>query len=322
MCGRFSLRLDPQEIRQELDEHNLVAHEWIDQDQFIPRYNIAPRSQAPVIRRSSPRNSAMSDKGSPERSTEGSGDQLTQTQMKWGLVPHWSKYEDKSLNTMNARSENLISGGGMWNSLRGRKRCVVICQGYYEWLSQGKKKSPHFIKATGGSLLLLAGLYDSVELQDRDNALWSFSIVTTAASDEFSWLHDRQPVILSTKEDLDRWLDTSSQRWSEDLAQIVSRPYLKDFLLECYQVPNEVGKIGSESSSFILPISVRKDGIEAMFSKQSQGESAKNASSLKRKRSHKPKVSHKSTRISAIDSSDDDVVILEHPPILAKKKKV
>jgi len=38
--------------------------------------------------------------------------------------------------------------------------------------------------------------------------------------------------------------------------------------LTCYQVPKEVGKVGTESASFIEPITNRKDGIEAMFSKQ------------------------------------------------------
>lgn len=50
--------------------------------------------------------------------------------MKWGLVPHWSKVEDKSLNTTNARSENLVAGGGMWGSIKGKQRCAIPCQGY------------------------------------------------------------------------------------------------------------------------------------------------------------------------------------------------
>jgi putative SOS response-associated peptidase YedK len=50
--------------------------------------------------------------------------------MKWGLVPHWSKAEPPTLNTINARAENLQEGGGMWGSVKGRKRCVVVAQGY------------------------------------------------------------------------------------------------------------------------------------------------------------------------------------------------
>jgi putative SOS response-associated peptidase YedK len=57
-----------------------------------------------------------------------SEDVILQT-MKWGLVPHWSKHEDKTLNTTNARAEGLVEGGGMWVSIKGRKRCVVLCEG-------------------------------------------------------------------------------------------------------------------------------------------------------------------------------------------------
>ncbi|KAF8487050.1 hypothetical protein DFH94DRAFT_12005 [Russula ochroleuca] len=39
--------------------------------------------------------------------------------MRWGLVPHWSKAEPPTLNTTNARAENLEEGGGMWAASRG-----------------------------------------------------------------------------------------------------------------------------------------------------------------------------------------------------------
>lgn len=37
-----------------------------------------------------------------------------------------------------------------------------------------------------------------------------------------------------------------------------------------YQVPKEVGKVGTESPTFIEPIAERKDGIQAMFARQSR----------------------------------------------------
>lgn len=57
--------------------------------------------------------------------------------------------------------------------------------------------------------------------QGQSEPLWTFSIVTTSANKDFSWLHERQPVILSTREALDRWLDTSSQQWTKDLEELV-----------------------------------------------------------------------------------------------------
>lgn len=85
--------------------------------------------------------------------------------MKWGLVPHWSKHDDGNLNTINARREALVEGGGMWNSIKGKKRCAIPCQGYYEWLKKDKERLPHFTKRGDGNLMLLAGLYDCVTLE-------------------------------------------------------------------------------------------------------------------------------------------------------------
>ncbi|KAJ7216202.1 hypothetical protein B0H12DRAFT_992514, partial [Mycena haematopus] len=229
------------------------------------RYNIAPHTQAPVVRRRNPAESS-----------------LVMSSMKWGLVPHYSKFEDKNLNTTNARAENLVEGGGMWASLKGPKRCAVVCQGYYEWLTKGKNKLPHFVKPKDGRLMLMAGLYDSVVLHGETETLWTFTIVTTAANSSFSWLHERQPVILHTPEALNAWLDTSSLKWSPDLVPLLApttcaldwyaAPHLRSltrFLTQpSYQVPKEVGKVGTESSTFIEPVANRKDGIQAMFTKQ------------------------------------------------------
>lgn len=41
-----------------------------------------------------------------------------------------------------------------------------------------------------------------------------------------------------------------------------------------YQVPKEVGKVGTESETFIHPVKNRKDGIEAMFGRMKRGERA------------------------------------------------
>jgi hypothetical protein len=136
----------------------------------------------------------------------------------------------------------------------------------------------------------MAGLYDSVVLDGR--TLWTFTIVTTDANKEFSWLHDRQPVFLSDRDALDRWLDTSSQTWTPELSKMVQPYHDTSVPLECYAVPTEVGKVGTESPSFIEPITSRKDGIQAMFSKQSQSSPTKTkptvVSSTKRKRDSSP----------------------------------
>lgn len=143
---------------------------WVDEDAFHPRHNIAPRSWSAVVRRRNRYDDPAIDEnadegGSHSHSNEntddgnddGNGDSDSATQgpqkdsrhksqqsrtkesavlhtMKWGLVPHWSKHEDTSLNTINAKGENLTEGsGGMWNSIKGKKRCAVLCQGYVHY---------------------------------------------------------------------------------------------------------------------------------------------------------------------------------------------
>src|SRR5436305_4202155 len=72
--------------------------------------------------------------------------------MKWGLVPFWTKRPPdygSMLRTINCRDDSLIENRGMWNTVKQRKRCVVIAQGFYEWLKKGpggKDKVPHFVK--------------------------------------------------------------------------------------------------------------------------------------------------------------------------------
>jgi putative SOS response-associated peptidase YedK len=100
-----------------------------------------------------------------------------------------------------------------------------IYRRYYEWLKKGKDRLPHFTKhKDGDKLMLLAGLYDCAFLDGSTEPLWSFTIVTTSACKDFAWLHDRQPVIISSREALDTWLDISSQSWTIALTRLVE-PY-------------------------------------------------------------------------------------------------
>ncbi|PAV15838.1 hypothetical protein PNOK_0869600 [Pyrrhoderma noxium] len=287
MCGRFSLGIPRAHVlrivRNTHPELDVDPDRWIDGEAFEPRYNVAPRTRAPVIRRvnrfddrelfeQSP-SSHQDNKHENEKNEKVDVEKGTILHtMKWGLVPHWCKYEDTSLNTINARGENLLEGSGMWNSIKGRKRCGIICQGYYEWQKRGRDKVPHFTKHKDGQVMLLAGLYDSVILEGTKEALYTFTIVTTDANKQLSWLHDRMPLVLSTPAQILTWLDTSSQAWSPKVANLI-RPFStldEKYNLVCYAVPKEIGKIGRESSTFIEPVSKRKDGIEAMFAKQKQ----------------------------------------------------
>jgi putative SOS response-associated peptidase YedK len=95
--------------------------------------------------------------------------------MKWGLVPFWTKRQPdygSMMRTINCRDDSLIQDRGMWTSMKRRKRCVVVCQGFYEWLKKGpggKEKIPYFIKRKDGQLMCFAGLWDCVHYEGMVN---------------------------------------------------------------------------------------------------------------------------------------------------------
>lgn len=91
--------------------------------------------------------------------------------MKWGLVPFWTKRKPdygSLMHTINCRDDSLIEDRGMWTSMKRKKRCIVVCQGFYEWLKKGpggKEKIPHFVKRRDGELMCFAGLWDCVRYE-------------------------------------------------------------------------------------------------------------------------------------------------------------
>ncbi|KAA1101875.1 hypothetical protein PGT21_032053 [Puccinia graminis f. sp. tritici] len=171
------------------------------------------------------------------------------------------------LNTINARDDKVVEPRGLWNTVKGKKRCIVLCEGFFEWLNKGKDKIPHFTKRTGGELMCLAGLWDSVTYKGATEELHTFTIITTSSNDYLSFLHDRMPVILSDRDSIEAWLDTSSGEWSSSLSKLL-KPFSLDDGLVSYPVPKEVGKVGNQSADFLKPISQRKGNIMSFFNKQ------------------------------------------------------
>ncbi|PVG04634.1 DUF159-domain-containing protein [Serendipita vermifera] len=312
MCGRFSLGANREEIINQLVQDGILPQldeqEWLDRDDFYPRYNIAPRSRAAVIRRryGSPNedahNSIITDANDKNTHGEGSSkspattepalDTIVQT-MRWGLVPRYAKADLPSItaNTINARVESILEGNRTWASVVNTHRCVVICDGYYEWLTKGKEKLPHFIRNPNSSKkLYMAGMWEEVAFEGSDRPLFTFTIVTVPARDNMTWLHDRMPLIFSPNsstdmENLNMWLDTDKNKNRGPEIHHFLQGYLHhsgNETLTIYQVPKEVGKVGKESPSFIQPVQERKDGIRAMFAKQKQATSSEGTSAAEK----------------------------------------
>jgi len=44
------------------------------------------------------------------------------------------------MKTINCRDDSLLHNSGMWSSMKKKKRCVVLAEGFYEWQKKGKEK--------------------------------------------------------------------------------------------------------------------------------------------------------------------------------------
>jgi len=178
MCGRFNITSDP--LAKFLMEWLGVVYSG--QDNF----NLAPTETVQVLR--------MNAQG-----------QLELKPMRWWLTPFWAKEVSTRYSMFNAKSETAAKSPA-FKVPYAKRRCVVPISGFYEWCRQNNQKLPYFIKPDDDLGLLLAGLWDSWRNPETDEELLSFTILTTAASTELAFVHDRQPVILDRAE-AKQWLD-------------------------------------------------------------------------------------------------------------------
>ncbi|MFZ1785104.1 MAG: SOS response-associated peptidase [Ferruginibacter sp.] len=120
----------------------------------------------------------------------------------WGLIPHWVKTKadaDKlRAQTLNARSETVFEKPS-FRSYIPNNRCLVMADGFFEWMDLQKKKYPHFIQMKDRQLFCFAGIYASWVDKSTGELINSFSILTTDANPMMEKIHNlkkRMPVIV------------------------------------------------------------------------------------------------------------------------------
>ncbi|KAF2458577.1 hypothetical protein BDY21DRAFT_283922 [Lineolata rhizophorae] len=288
MCGRYALALRPSEVRHELESSQMPCDDAPADGAVKQSHNFAPGYYGLVYRADVPdRGAGDTDNKVGESADMHEVIKEIEAQksfrhpkigyklqaMKWGLIPFWTKRTPdygSVMRTINCRDDSLIENRGMWTTMKRQKRCVVVCQGFYEWLKKngGKEKIPHFVKRKDGQLMCFAGLWDCVKFEDSDEKLFTYSIITTNSNKHLSFLHDRMPVILDNgSEEMRKWLDPARTEWTIDLQSLL-KPYGGE--LECYPVSRDVGKVGNDSPSFVIPInsSENKSNIANFFGNQ------------------------------------------------------
>jgi putative SOS response-associated peptidase YedK len=224
--------------KQIIEEHFDASGE----EDWTPRYNIAPTQPVPVIRQ---------HPKEPRRIL---------SLMRWGLVPHWAKDMSGSAGMINARSETAASKPAFRDPMKFR-RCLVPADAFYEWRRNGQSKQPFCFEVNEGELFAFAGLWDG--WRDPDGQwIKSCSILTTTANAVTSTVHDRMPVILNSH-DHDLWLDPGMNN-TEGLPNLL-KPFDAN-LMRLYPVSSRVNQVQNDDAECSARVELQPEKQEQLFS--------------------------------------------------------
>lgn len=185
-----------------------------------PNFNVAPTHDVPVVR-------------DHDGKREG-------VLMRWGLIPSWAK--DKKIAQINARGDTVATKP-MFRSAFKRRRCLVVADGYYEWLGTGAAKQPYYYSLTKDAPFVFAGLWEHWE---HDGELIdSCAIITTDANELAAEVHDRMPVLLAP----DAWEPAIDPPALQELLI----PFPAKRMTAC-KVSPDVGSVKNNRPDLILPI--------------------------------------------------------------------
>ena len=226
MCGRYVLSGTPS---------SLSAYFGLqDCPDFLPRYNIAPQSEIPVIR---------------QRPEIGLVGQI----VRWGLVPSWAKDSSIGAKLNNARAESVADKPSFRSSFT-RHRCVIPASGYFEWQAvtrNGKAlKQPWYIRPDqGNAYFAMAGLLAKWVAPDGSNLITA-CVITTEPNGVMTPIHDRMPVILSGN-DIGTWLDPGNH--DRGVLTAMLKP-VADESMKAVPVSLSVNRAGNEGPELIQAI--------------------------------------------------------------------
>src|SRR5260370_21582063 len=225
MCGRYLLKAPADALPR--------AFGFVEQPNLMPRYNIAPTQEVPVIR------GRLEPKG-----------ERTLQLLRWGLIPYFAEDMKGGAKLINARSEGIADRSSFREAFR-KRRCLVPADGFYEWRTEGKLKQPYLIQRRDREPFAFAGLWERwvPKTQPPEPAyIHSFTIVTTQANALLKPLHQRMPVILAPQ-DYARWLDRGS---TDAELKALLEPALAD-LLGTFPVSPRVNAAAPDDAGLIEP---------------------------------------------------------------------
>ncbi len=225
MCGRFSLKVS--DARKLAERFRAALDARLATVEIRPRFNIAPSQSILAVRMEN-------------------GERVL-TQLKWGLIPSWSKEPSIANQLVNARAETVRERLSYRELFRTR-RCLVPCSAFYEWAGERDAKQPYAFARKGGEVFGIAALWDSWRDPQSGAILDTAILITTQPNAIVSVIHDRMPAILR-EVDEDAWLNAEP-----DVAATLLTPFAGE--MRSWPVSRRLNSAHVDEPSLINPVQV------------------------------------------------------------------
>jgi putative SOS response-associated peptidase YedK len=231
MCGRYRLSRRKQIIAEHFEADPF-------DDDWEPRYNIAPTQPVPVIRQTPNFRELYL--------------------MRWGLIPSWATDPTIGSRTINARSETITSTASFRDPFR-TQRCLIPADGFYEWVRSRKTKQPYCFEVGDSEIFAFAGLWDRW-IDPQGKRVESCTIITTIANVHLADIHDRMPVILPSGA-YASWLNPAMRDPRVALGWLV--PYAG--AMRRYPVSARINHVENDDSECATPVELEAPSQGSLF---------------------------------------------------------
>lgn len=147
---------------------------------------------------------------------------------------------------INARMEDILNKKSFIPHLASG-RCIILMDGYYEWMVNNKEKIPFRITSKEGNILKIAGLWRE-ELTPYGLKEKKVVVITRPAQEDIQFIHTRMPLILTQNEEkiwLSGQIDQNTVESYCNAEKIIN--------LHQYRVSSKVNSIRNNDKTLILP---------------------------------------------------------------------
>lgn len=217
MCARKMMFSDVQKVRQDFSiKHGSIPN-------FPPRWNVAITDRQPIVR------------------LDGEGERRLE-------LATWD-YRDGKVTTLkgrapfyNARGESMSK-----SDVFAGRRCLVPCDGFYEWADVDGKKQPFAFRRADGEVFAMAGVWSEWQAPKTGEGLLTYVELTVEPGALVKPIHGRAPLIIH-RQDWPVYLEGSA-----NAARKLVRPSdLPEFI--CYPVLPKVNSVKAEGPELIEPL--------------------------------------------------------------------